>query len=148
MHSLGRNSLEDEGTIAVCNALEQSKVSKLEELLIYDNGIGADGAKAVGSFCAVSSLTECNLQSNRLGKEGWTAIFTALRDSKVSKISTWNLHETGIKESVNVLAEYISVSPSLTKLDVRHNHSMGEEGKAALRMAVSGRSGFELLLLP
>ena len=56
---MGRNSLGDEGAIAVCNALEQSKVSKLEELLIFSNGIGADGAKAVGSFCAVSpSLTK------------------------------------------------------------------------------------------
>ena len=54
---MGSNSLKAEGATAVCNALEQSKVSKLEELLIYDNGIGADGAKAVGSFCAVSPST-------------------------------------------------------------------------------------------
>ena len=56
---MGGNSLRDEGTIAVCNALEQSKVSKLEELVINSNGIGADGAKAVAAFCAVSaSLTK------------------------------------------------------------------------------------------
>ena len=126
-----------------------SDPSHLPPCRLSHNNIGPEGAKALApALLANASLTECNLQSNNLGKEGWTAIFTALRDSKVSKISTWNLHETGIKESVNVLAEYISVSPSLTKLDVRHNHSMGEEGKAALRMAVSGRSGFELLLLP
>ena len=56
---MGGNSLRDEGTIAVCNALEQSKVSKLEELNLEGNGIGADGAKAVAAFCAVSaSLTK------------------------------------------------------------------------------------------
>ena len=111
------------------------------------NNIGPEGAKALApALLANASLTECNLQCNRLGKEGWTAIFTALRDSKVSKISTWDLRaETGIKESVNVLAEYISVSASLTKVDVRGN-SLGEEGKAALQKAIVGRLGFELQL--
>ena len=59
MHSLGSNDLRDGGAIAVCNALEQSKVSKLEELEIYNNNIGAHGAKAIAAFCAVSgSLTK------------------------------------------------------------------------------------------
>jgi endonuclease III-like uncharacterized protein len=50
--------LRDEGAIAVCNALKESKVSKLKELLIYSNGIGAEGAKAIAAYCAVSaSLT-------------------------------------------------------------------------------------------
>ena len=64
-----------------------------------------------------ASLTECKLRGNQLRKEGWTAIFTALRDSKVSKISTWDLQsEAGIAESVKVLAEYISVSASITQV--------------------------------
>ena len=59
MHSLGSNNLADEGTIAICNALKESKVSKLEELFISSNGIGADGAKAIAAYCAVSaSLTK------------------------------------------------------------------------------------------
>ena len=37
------------------------------------------------------------------------------------------------------------VRASLTKLDARGN-SLGEEGRAALRKAVEGRSGFELKL--
>ena len=58
---------------------------------------------------------QVKLRRNDFGKEGWATIFTALRDSKVSKISTWDLHdENGIKESVKALAEYISVSASLT----------------------------------
>ena len=39
----------------------------------------------------------------------------------------------------------ILVSASMTHLDVRVN-SMGEEGKAVLRKAIEGRSGFELKL--
>jgi hypothetical protein len=34
----------------------------------------------------------------------------------------------------------------MTRLDVRYNSLMGEEGKAALRKAIEGRSGFELEL--
>ena len=86
---MGGNSLRDEGTIAVCNVLQQSKVSKLEELHIYSNGIGADGAKAVAAFCAVSA--------------------------------------------------------SLTRADVRYNN-LEDDDKSALRAAVQGKEGFELLL--
>ena len=65
----------------------------------------------------MASLTECKLRQNQLGKEGRAAIFTALRDSKVSKITTWDLKaESGIAENVKVLAEYISVSASLTRV--------------------------------
>ena len=44
-----------------------------------------------------------------------------------------------------LLAAEILVMASMTRLDVRVN-SLGEEGKAALRKALEGRSGFELLL--
>ena len=53
---MGANSLRDEGAIAVCNALKESKVSKLEELFISNNDIGADGAKAIAAYCAVSAV--------------------------------------------------------------------------------------------
>ena len=66
----------------MCNALEQSKVSKLEELLIYNNDIGADGAKAVAAFCAVSSsLTRLDVSSNYLDEfEGGQGV-KILRDA-------------------------------------------------------------------
>ena len=58
MHSLVSNILADEGTITVCNALKDSKVSKLKELLLYNNGITVNGAKSVAAYLAVSaSLT-------------------------------------------------------------------------------------------
>ena len=45
--------------MALGNALKESKVSKLQELDLYNNGIGPDGAKAIAAFCAVSaSLTQ------------------------------------------------------------------------------------------
>ena len=43
------------------------------------------------------------------------------------------------------MAPAIAVSPSMTRLDVRRNY-LGKGGEAALRKALEGRSGFELLL--
>ena len=43
------------------------------------------------------------------------------------------------------MAPAIAVCASLTQLDVGMN-SLGEQGKAVLRNAVEGRSGFELKL--
>jgi hypothetical protein len=43
------------------------------------------------------------------------------------------------------VAAMAGVVASMTRLDVRRNN-LGEGGKAALRKALQGRSGFELLL--
>ena len=45
-----------------------------------------------------------------------------------------------------LLTADLAVGGSMTRLDVRFNSNMGEEGKAALREAIEGRSGFKLLL--
>ena len=56
MHSLGYNQLADEGTIAVCNALKGSKVSKLKELGLHLNGITGAGAASVAAYLAVTAV--------------------------------------------------------------------------------------------
>ena len=48
-------------------------------------------------------------------------------------------------EDAKLLADALRVNGSLTRLDVSINY-INEEGKAALRKAIEGRSGFELLL--
>jgi len=50
---VGGNRLRDEGTIILCDALRESTVSKVEELSLYTNGIGPDGAKAIAALCIV-----------------------------------------------------------------------------------------------
>jgi hypothetical protein len=56
--SLGGNEIRDAGSVALGNALRDSKVSKLQELELWDNKIGAEGAKAIASYILVSaSLT-------------------------------------------------------------------------------------------
>merc|ERR1712185_384338 len=56
---LSANGLLNEGTIAVCNALRESKVSKIQELDLSMNGIGPMGAESVAAYVAVNggSLT-------------------------------------------------------------------------------------------
>ena len=50
----------------------------------------------------------------------------------------------GVDEA-KAVADYVSVSGSLTKLDVRYNE-LDNETKALLRDAVKDKSGFELLV--
>jgi len=71
LHSLGANQLKDEGTIIVCTALKDSKVSKLKELLLHGNGITVTGAESVAAYLAVTaSLTVLDVRYNRLGEDG------------------------------------------------------------------------------
>ena len=51
-------------------------------------------------------------------------------------------------EGITAIANALKATASMTRLNVMHNpySRMGEEGKTALREAIEGRSGFELLL--
>ena len=80
MHSLGWNHLKDEGTIAVCNALKGSKVSKLKELSLRSNDIKVAGAASVAAYLAVTaSLTKMDLRLNSLGDAGKDALQNAVK---------------------------------------------------------------------
>lgn len=62
-------------------------------------------------------------------------------------VESLNLSRKGLcVASAIVIASLIRDNGSMTDLDVRFNSHMGEEGKAALRGAIEGRSGFKLLL--
>ena len=55
-----------------------------------------------------------SLRGNKLGDEGWTALFKALCENKGDKIESWDLSGEGVgPETAKALAEYISVSPAL-----------------------------------
>ena len=70
LRSLGVNDLKDEGTIIVCDALKDSKVSKLRELMLGGNKITVTGAESVAAYLAVTaSLTALDLRYNELGNE-------------------------------------------------------------------------------
>ena len=76
------------------------------------------GIHAIADALRVNaSLTSLNLCSNKLGVEGWCAVFDALRDHPQNKIKEWDLSGQGINPTIaKSLAGYVAVSASLTKL--------------------------------
>ena len=60
---------------------------------------------------------QVDLRGNKLGEEGWCAIFDALRDSPQNKIAKWDLERQGINPTIaKSLAAYMAVSASLTEV--------------------------------
>ena len=97
---------------------------------LSNNRLGDEGAKALAPAIRDSrSLTECTLRGNHLGVEGWSIIFNALRESTTSGITNWDLSnelEPGGNRQLGSaigkpLADYISVSRSLTQVCPIHN---------------------------
>ena len=77
-----------------------------------------------------------NLRGNKLGDEGWCAIFDALRDSPHNKIAKWDLHGEGVGLTVvKTLAAYMAVSASLTECRLGFN-SLGDEGAESIATAL------------
>jgi len=77
---VGVNKLGDEGAIVLCDALRESKVTKVEELDLGGNDIGPEGAKAVAAMAAaMPSLTSLDVRYNlRMGEEGKAALRGAI----------------------------------------------------------------------
>jgi hypothetical protein len=126
------------------------------------NNIGPEGAQALAESLRVNaSLTKIDVRHNKITGEGASQLSSAVLSNKkleyfneipLNELRADNLTELNLfNKDVGVpgalvLAELLLVSASLTKLDVRYNSNMGEEGMAALRKAVEGRSGVELVL--
>ena len=119
----------------------------LAQLNLFDNYIGSEGAKVLAAGLAANgSLTKILVSYNKLGDEGATVLCDALRGSKVTKVQELDLKLNQIGPAgAKAVASMAAVVASMTWLDVGLN-SMGDDGKAALRKAIEGRSGFELLL--
>ena len=76
---VGGNQLGDEGTTILCDALRESKVTKVQVLDLYGNDIGPDGAKAIAALCTVcASMTQADLEYNKLGDEAKAALRKAV----------------------------------------------------------------------
>ena len=58
-----------------------------------------------------------NLKDNKLGEEGWCAVFDALRDNPQNKIAQWDLFNQSINPTIaKSLAAYMTVAASLTEV--------------------------------
>ena len=94
----------------------------------------------------IASVTKILVGGNKLGDEGTITLCDALRESTVSKVQELALAINQIgPDGAKAIDALCAVTGSMTHLDVSGN-ILGEEGKAALRRAIQGRSGFELVL--
>jgi len=139
--SLRENGLDDEGVTTLCEALQNSQVQELD---LSDTDIGTNGLKAVADMIAVvSSLTSLSLGGrNVIGDDGAAVIARALKNSKTCNLASLNLSgEHGTANQIGAvgargLAEYISVSASLTILSIQDNF-LGDDGTKLLCDALS-----------
>ena len=123
---LSSNSIQDQGAIALGEALKSNKT--LKELRLANCNIGAAGGKAIGEALqmGIAVLTTLNLSSNQIGGywHGSKVVYTP--------------------EGPLAIAEGLRFNAVLKRIDLRNN-SMGDEAKEALREAVNGREGFDLI---
>jgi len=102
MLSLAKNRLGEEGTKAICEALEQNKTLKELDISHYGSNYGSNiggsaGAKHVAKMLGVNStLTSVDLRGNQLRDEGWGAIFAAICGNKDSEIMSMDAHYENI----------------------------------------------------
>ena len=106
-----------------------------------------EGITSIANALKVSSVTKILVCANRLGDAGAIILCKALRESKVTKVQELDLAYNQIgPEGAKAVAAMAAVVASMTRLDVSYNRFLGEEGKAVLRKAIDGHSGFKLVL--
>ena len=82
---VGDNYLRDEGTKVLCDALRESKVTKVQQLDLSENLIGPEGAKAVAAMAAVvASVTVTDMRFNKLDTESATMLATVAKEKGIS----------------------------------------------------------------
>jgi Ran GTPase-activating protein (RanGAP) involved in mRNA processing and transport len=131
--SLAKNELGEEGTKAICEALEQNK--SLKELDISGDrfgnrgsNIGASaGAKHVAKMLGVNGgLTALDLSCNDLNDEGVSAVCEAIQSNKETKLASLNMGFNSIGPvGAKSVAAMVAVTGALTSLDLSNNQLCG-----------------------
>ena len=121
---LARNMLEEEGTKAICEALEQNKT--LKELDISGDSEGESnigwtaGVEHVAKMLGVNGgLTALDLSYNYLEDEGVSAVCEAIQNNKETKLASLNFENNGIGPvGANAVAAMVAVTGGLTSLNL------------------------------
>ena len=144
---VGGNQLGDEGAIILCDALRESKVTKVQELGLANNRIGPHGAKAVAAMAAfVGSVTRVDVRYNDVTGDGASQLSAAVlantkievfNEVPIKEMRADSLTELDLKDKVigveggMVVAGLIPVMASLTKILVGFNE-LGDKGATVL----------------
>ncbi|XP_072893671.1 NACHT, LRR and PYD domains-containing protein 3-like [Hemitrygon akajei] len=129
---VGWNKPGDSGVKLVSAALRNPEC-KIQKLWLRDVGLTDSGAEDFASALSTNrSLTELNLNDNKLGDSGVKLVSAALGspECKIQKLGLWkvDLTDSGAEDLVHAL----STNPSLTWLDLRFN-SLSDRSVPALR---------------
>jgi hypothetical protein len=136
--------------VPVMGALTSLDLSRNQLCGLDHNGRGtytAEGITAIADALRVNgALTSVKLRLNKLGDEGWGAIFAAIcgnKDSKIMSIdaSYENIGPAGVELIAAALRT--SVTGALTRVDVRLNNIVGD-GAVQLSAAVLGNLKIEM----
>ena len=111
------------------------RASEVAELNLRYKGLGPAEAQVIGSLAGVSaSLTSLDVGGNNIGKEAALALVSIFKEKDQMQSVSLAGCDLGVDEA-KAVADYVSVSGSLTKLDVRYN--TGIEGGAAEQLAAA-----------
>jgi hypothetical protein len=128
--SLARNNLKEEGTKAICEALEQNTTLKELDISGDSRGSNIDGSAGVNHVAKMlgvnSALTALNLSFNDLEDEGVSAVCEAIKSNKDTKLTLLNFKTNGIgPEGSKSVADMVAVTGGLTSLDLSNNALCG-----------------------
>jgi Ran GTPase-activating protein (RanGAP) involved in mRNA processing and transport len=131
--SLAQNWLGEEGTKAICEALEQN--TTLKELGISSSCVfirksnigGTAGGKHVAKMLGVNGgLTALDLSHNCLEDEGVSAVCKAIQNNKDTKLASLNFKNNGIGPvGANAVAAMVAVTGGLTSINLSDNRLCG-----------------------
>ncbi|XP_072133204.1 NACHT, LRR and PYD domains-containing protein 3-like [Mobula birostris] len=132
---LGDNELGDSGVKQVSVALRNPEC-KIQKLGLVSVGLSDSGVEDLASTLSTNpSLTELDLNGNKLGDSGVKLVSAALRNPEC-KIQTLVLDNVGLTDSgVEDLVSALSTNPSLMGLDLGTN-SLTDRSVPALRRLI------------
>ncbi|XP_072131660.1 NACHT, LRR and PYD domains-containing protein 3-like [Mobula birostris] len=132
---VGNNNLGDSGVKTLSTALKDPNC-KMQKLCLSKNGLTADCAIDLTSIVDTNpTLTELDLDQNRLGDSGVEVLSVALRKSDC-KVQELSLNDNSLTASAaEHLASALGTNPSLTALSVGDNN-LGDSGVKLLSEAL------------
>jgi Ran GTPase-activating protein (RanGAP) involved in mRNA processing and transport len=143
--NVSSNDLGPDGMKALVPGLCELK--GLQKLNVSSNAIGPDGMKAlVPGLCELKGLQKLNVSSNAIGPDGASELAIAMT-------AFWNLQELRLgnndlgSDGARYLANPIKRKASTLKVLCMRCNGMGNQGLAALTMAIRDLECLEMLCL-
>jgi Ran GTPase-activating protein (RanGAP) involved in mRNA processing and transport len=142
---LARCKMDDNAIASVAASLMKGK-SRLTDLVLQDNDIGADGMAAIAaSLRHATELSILNFQSNYIGADGAIAVGGMLKD-KLKLTQLWLGGNSLGNDGVTAIAASLLRATELSDLDLQANSISVDGAKAVADMLEDKLKLFQLRL--